>query len=324
MPIQVLINIFSKLLSHKIKKNTQSKKHKKQNNKSNHLNKKTKKKSPKKMNINNQFLHTNIRKFNPLNFDDSYFNTVYFPQVKKIERETGLEEKFGGMKPFFKKGEIWPTTQYLEPLVFICQFKDPRKNNNNLIRVFLDKDLIEWESFEHYEGYPLYKGKPFISKINLDKYKDLQDKNITFPLKKFQDEIYENQKKPSKYKIIPQSKNQIKKEIEEEFIMPCYKITSWKKDKELKYYEEIYLKLYGKSNSVNSFNQELYDKYENSKYAPSMGIKVGGTPQAIQDEEIVKDYKLLQLTNMPYSPFLWADEGIAHINDKLELYFDSS
>ena len=186
---------------------------------------------------------------------------------------------------------------------------------------------MEWEEQEYYNGRPIYKGKPYISKINLDLCKDKQDKTITFPETYFEEEtlrIFENQRKPSKYKIIPETKNQIRKELEKEYIMPCYKITSWKKEKELIYYEDVYRKLYGKLNSVNSINEEIYNKYEKSKYCPSLEIKVGGTPQAIQDEETVKDYQLLQLSQTPYSPFQWADGGIAHINDKLELYFDSN
>lgn len=304
MPINILTAIFSRLIGRNIKKRTKKKR------KTPSL-KKVKSLSP-------------ISKFNPEIFDDSYFNTVYFPQIKKIDRETGIEEKFGGRKPFFKKGESWPITNYNDPLVFICQFKDPRKNNNNLIRVFLDKELMEWEELEDYNGFPIYKGKPYITKINLDRYQDNQDKTITFPETYIEEEtlrIFENQRK---FKINLETKNQIRKELEREYIMPCHKITSWKKDKELKYYEEIYLKLYGKSNSVNSINEELYHKYEKSKFAPSVGIKVGGTPQATQDEEIVKDFQLLQLSQTTYAPFEWADGGIAHINDKLELYFDSN
>ena len=300
MKSKQITKLFSKLFRHHSKKNNYKSR--------------TKKKSR----------STEVITFDPDTFDNSYFNTVYFPQVKKIVNETGLEEKFGGRKPFFKKGETWPTTKSNEPLVFICQFKDPRKNDNNLIRVFLDKELMGWEEFENYKGTPIYRGKPYITKINLDKYKEKQNKTISFPDTYLEEEtfrLFENQRK---FKIKSESKNQIRKELEKEFIMPCYKITSWKKDKELKYYEEIYLKLYGKSNSVNSFNEELYHKYQKSKYAPSLGIKAGGTPQATQDEDMVKDFHLLQLSQTTYAPFEWADGGMAHINDKLELYFDSN
>lgn len=69
------------------------------------------------------------------------FTNVWFPQVQQLKlKETGLEEKFGGQIPFFVKGETWPVDSEKIPMVFFCQFKDPRKEDNILYRVFLPID----------------------------------------------------------------------------------------------------------------------------------------------------------------------------------------
>jgi hypothetical protein len=66
--------------------------------------------------------------------DDCYV-TAYIPECELIKSETGLEEKFGGKKPFFTKGEEWP-----EELIFLCQFKDPRNKDDVLYQVFVSED----------------------------------------------------------------------------------------------------------------------------------------------------------------------------------------
>lgn len=69
-------------------------------------------------------------------------NEVYFPVVSKdiLKKENGLEEKFGGLVPFFIKGEKWPMVDDV-PMTFFCQIKDPReKNTNFLYRVFIGID----------------------------------------------------------------------------------------------------------------------------------------------------------------------------------------
>jgi len=59
------------------------------------------------------------------NLGPEYLIPVYFPTITKIKKETRIQEKFGGIKPFFKKGEKWPLDSSNKPMSFICQFKDP-------------------------------------------------------------------------------------------------------------------------------------------------------------------------------------------------------
>lgn len=76
------------------------------------------------------------------NLSKDFYTNAYIPtsiQIK-FEEETGLEEKFGGSKPFFIKGESWPVDDDYIPMRFFCQFKDPQKSDNYLYRVFLPID----------------------------------------------------------------------------------------------------------------------------------------------------------------------------------------
>ena len=86
-----------------------------------------------------------------LDFDklpDDCYNDAYLPIVKKINDETGLENKFGGNIPFFIEGESWPLDEDGNPMTFCCQFRDPRKNDNRLYRVFLPFDA-EYQDFNY-------------------------------------------------------------------------------------------------------------------------------------------------------------------------------
>jgi len=78
------------------------------------------------------------------NLNEKYYINAYLPDVseKEITDETGLEEKFGGTKPFFIEGESWPLINTEEPMKLLIQFKDPRKKDNILIRIFstIDED----------------------------------------------------------------------------------------------------------------------------------------------------------------------------------------
>jgi uncharacterized protein YwqG len=75
------------------------------------------------------------------NLDDTYFNEVFFPVISKLNynKETGLENKFGGKYPFFIKGEEWPIDDEGCNMTFICQFNDPLLENNILYRVFVSQ-----------------------------------------------------------------------------------------------------------------------------------------------------------------------------------------
>jgi hypothetical protein len=81
------------------------------------------------------------------NLDEDCYTYSYIPDVSetKIINETGLEEKFGGSKPFFIEGETWPLCNIFgdeHGMEFICQFKDPRYQDNILYRVF-------WNFYEY-------------------------------------------------------------------------------------------------------------------------------------------------------------------------------
>ena len=82
----------------------------------------------------------NIIDFDNMPIED--MKEVYFPVVSKniLKKETGLEEKFGGHKPFFIKGEKWPIFDGV-PMTFFCQMKDPReKNTKFMYRIFIGID----------------------------------------------------------------------------------------------------------------------------------------------------------------------------------------
>jgi hypothetical protein len=75
--------------------------------------------------------------------DDNYYVDVYYPETIPIPEsdETGVEEKFGGQKPFFVNGESWPLSQNDNlPMKFICQFIDPRNDIKIMTRIFIPQD----------------------------------------------------------------------------------------------------------------------------------------------------------------------------------------
>jgi hypothetical protein len=84
------------------------------------------------------------------NLEENYYINSYIPNVSKeeITNETGLEEKFGGDKPFFIEGETWPMINDKEPIKLICQFKDPRKKDNILIRIFSNIDENHADNYD--------------------------------------------------------------------------------------------------------------------------------------------------------------------------------
>jgi hypothetical protein len=112
--------------------------------------------SPKKPKIQSPKKHETPKEQDYIDFDnleEKYYNTVYFPNVSenKIKNETGLEEKFGGSKPFFIKHEKWPSEWGEGKLPFICQFKD-RDNEKILYRIFStfgDYDSKFWEDLAY-------------------------------------------------------------------------------------------------------------------------------------------------------------------------------
>lgn len=86
------------------------------------------------------------------NLSKNCYVDVFFPQVELLEtdkEEIGIEDKFGGNKPFFIEGEKWPLNNEGIPMTFICQFINPlNKSKKELIRIFLplnDESLCDFE-----------------------------------------------------------------------------------------------------------------------------------------------------------------------------------
>jgi uncharacterized protein YwqG len=213
------------------------------------------------------------------NLDENDYINAYLPDVseEEISDETGLEEKFGGAKPFFIEGESWPLINNKQPMKLLIQFKDPRKKDNILIRIFSTID----EDNEDYDD-PIFK----VLKIELNE--ENLKKQIFLDTPSF--------KKPYK----------------------GYQIKKWNSSKELKSLLYIMNK-YGYTKTPSKY----HDKYYDSQYLPSLRTKVGGTPMYCQyndnDEE---PYNFLQLCESKYSPYIWGDSGIAHINERGSLDWD--
>ena len=108
------------------------------------------------------------------NMDEDCYTYTYLPDVDENELidETGLEEKFGGSKPFFIEGEYWPLFNEDSKMYFLCQFKDPRKEDNILFRVFssIEEDSKDDLEEELEEDYATFKILPIeLSEENLKK-----------------------------------------------------------------------------------------------------------------------------------------------------------
>ena len=72
-----------------------------------------------------------------------FYVDVYYPKAVAISEsdETGIEEKFGGQKPFFVNGESWPVSPGDNiPMKFICQYIDPRNDTKIMTRIFIPED----------------------------------------------------------------------------------------------------------------------------------------------------------------------------------------
>jgi len=221
--------------------------------------------------------------------DDSFYNTAYKPKVKKMEEEeTGLEEKFGGNRPFFVKGEKWPSKGEYH-MTFFGQLKDPRKDNNILYRIFVmldDQDICE--------DY-------WITKIELND--ENKKKQVIIEKPKYPEGFWD--KYSNEYKFKP------------------YLISSWETFKDIKSLETIreIFKVpaynYGGNNTLYNMLSEAF--YENG---PEPGVKVGGTPLSTQDQESVQSYDFLQLEETSYLPYMWGDAGIAHVSEDCEFTWD--
>jgi hypothetical protein len=174
------------------------------------------------------------------NMDEDCYTYTYLPDVDENELidETGLEEKFGGSKPFFIEGERWPLFNDDSKMYFLCQFKDPRKEDNILFRVF--STIEEDEDLEDEE--------------------DLQEKNYaTFKI--FPIELSEENLKKQIFLDPPLFKNEYK----------SYIIKRWNPLKELRHVSYIITKYSLK------LEEKYFNEYFTSKYLPSKETKLGGT-----------------------------------------------
>ena len=237
---------------------------------------------------------------------DEFYNTAYHPIVEKMTHsETGLEEKFGGRKPFFVKGEQWPSVNNFH-MTFFGQLKDPRKKNNILYRIFImiddtDNDFKEdfWINTIELNETNL-KNQIIIEKPS---YTNLISKQSTHSTL-----VYTNSTS------IPKSN-----------IYEPYKIITYTQKLELQslqqFLEDFQLPDYQYGNDNTLYNK-FYDAYISSNLAPSYGVKIGGTPMSTQSSDYVEHYDFLQITETEYLPYQWGDCGIAHVSDNCKFIWD--
>jgi len=224
------------------------------------------------------------------NLSVNFYNYGYKPIVHKLTDETGLEQKFGGKKPFFIKGEKWPSVGKYN-MTFFGQLYDPRNNKNELYRIFimLDDDGIQ-------DDY-------WINKIELN------------------DENLKNQVIIKK----PKYEEDIKIESKESMEFPGFEITNWEKFSELKTLNEI-RKAFFIPNYKYQYDNTLYniihEAYYKSDKVPSSGVKVGGTPMSCQDNDNIQSYDFLQISYAKFLPYGWGDAGIAHVSEDCNLMWD--
>ena len=179
------------------------------------------------------------------NMEEDCYTYSYLPDVDENEliNETGLEEKFGGSKPFFIEGETWPLFNEDSKMYFLCQFKDPRKEDNILFRVFstIEEDKKDTEDTE-------------------DTEENLQEKDYAI-FKILPIELSEENLKKQIFLNSPLFKNEYK----------SYIIKRWNPLKELRHVSYIINKY-----SLN-FEEKYFNEYFSSKYLPSKETKLGGT-----------------------------------------------
>lgn len=224
--------------------------------------------------------------------DDCFINS-YIPNVSvdEIINETGLEEKFGGAKPFFIEGESWPLINNKQPMKLIAQFKDPRKKDNILYRIFSNID----ESYDEDDDDDSFDNEIFkVLKIELNE-ENLKKQII------LESPIF---KKPYKGYIIKKWSCVL------EFKSIYYILDKYSHTKKNKY------------GSVE-IPDEYHNSYYESRYAPSTSIKIGGTPFYCQSM-CKKDQKevFLQLSETKFHPYGWGDAGVAHVDEEGCLHWD--
>lgn len=221
------------------------------------------------------------------NLDEQFYRNVYYPKFKKIDKEeTGFENKVGGIVPFFIEGEEWPICEYNGTPLTFFGQFTDIRENNQ----FLYRIFVPIDDPEE------YMFNSVITKIEL------------------------NEENLSKKIIVKKPDAEDDDNTEEITSYIAYEITSWKKTKELIQYNDIL-----KHFSIYD-DEIIFEKYENSIYAPSWGIKIGGTSVFCQyTSDLSKFDNFFQISFCEELPFEWGDSGVAHIYQKdnsLWLEFD--
>jgi uncharacterized protein YwqG len=184
--------------------------------------------------LNKKWCKFNIKKETEFDFTrlpKEFFKDAYFPNMSEthidIQDETGLEEKFGGNKPFFLKSEKWPIDPNGNAMHFICQFIDPSKNDNILVRLFIS--LEEEDIIQHYHLSSIE-----LTEENLANQKKIKSNSI-FPA----------------YKIMSWSKK--KELVSFNYISKKFGLTDYMEKTYNKLYDDYY-----KSDILPSFGIKLY------------------------------------------------------------------
>ena len=224
---------------------------------------------------------------------DCFFKSVYTPVVKEdkpLSVETGLEEKFGGEKPFFMKGETWPMYKSESgeerPYDFVCQYIDPLEKKDILVRLFLP--------LSDYETMGMEKTPTHITRIPFTKPTRERQIVIERPWADEDFKFIDDRYRPfPAYEIEKFSKSM---EIQQfQYISEKFNLPSLKEDREL--YNNL---------------KKAYTKIS-EKYFPNDSIKIGGTRVHCTIPDKIESENIIQLGTTDYFNYEFGDNGIAHI-----------
>jgi hypothetical protein len=219
------------------------------------------------------------------NLEEDCYTYSYLPDVSEttIINETGLEEKFGGSKPFFIEGETWPLCDIFgdeHGMEFVAQFKDPRNKNNILYRVF-------WNFYE----------------CNIS---EVCDPIITIlPI-----ELNEENLKKQIFLLNPSPFEPITKANE---------IKSWKPCKELKQLSYILDKYRIESRFPRYFSMYNSSKYAPYSEVKIGGTPV--YYRSVNHKRY--SHNFLQLSGCDYLPISWENYGIGHVEIDGDFDYDA-
>jgi hypothetical protein len=75
---------------------------------------------------------------------ENFYTDAYFPICEKITgEESGLEDKFGGSFPYLTENKPPKKNKNGQEYQLLCQFKDPRYDNNTMFQIFYDSQCID-------------------------------------------------------------------------------------------------------------------------------------------------------------------------------------